>query len=255
MKIAIITLVVIYLLICSAFYIFQRSFLYFPQPASYVKAITTKFNNRGQKLSGWVINPGKTRLLLYYGGNASAIETHIDFLSQVAPDYTIYLIPYRGYGNNHGTPSEQALYSDALHVYDKLKNEYQSISLVGRSLGSGVATLVAANRDVDKLVLITPYDSIENVAKEHYPFLPVSLLATDRFLSLDRADKISAKTLIVIASEDKVISRERSENLVKNFNPQGLKKVIIEGLGHNDISSSDRYSESIREFLQVAMND
>ncbi|MDQ7050061.1 MAG: hypothetical protein Q9M92_11190 [Enterobacterales bacterium] len=110
-----------YLAICSYFYFFQRSFLYFPQPANYVKAITTHFNNGKQELSGWVINPGK--IIYYYitAGMPVLLKSTLIFLADISPDYTVYLIPYRGYGNNSGDPSEEALYSDALHVYDKLR--------------------------------------------------------------------------------------------------------------------------------------
>ncbi len=240
-----------YLAICLLFYIFQRSFLYFPQPAGYANEITTTFDNRGQKLTGWVLNPGQKQLLLYYGGNASAIENNIGFFEQVAPQHTIYLIPYRGYGNNKGTPSEEALYADALHIYDVLKKNYESITLMGRSLGTGVATFVAANRDIDKLVLATPFDSIENVAKGFYPFLPVAILTKDKYLSAERAHKITAKTLILIAEKDQIIVRERSEALATQFDSSLLTKVIVSGAGHNDISLYADYIESVQKFLML----
>jgi pimeloyl-ACP methyl ester carboxylesterase len=251
MKILFGILVFGYLAICILFYIFQRSFLYFPQPASYANAITTTFNNNGQKLTGWVINPGQKQLLLYYGGNASAIENNIEFFNQVAPQHTVYLIPYRGYGNNQGSPTEEALYSDALHIYERLKDNYESVTLMGRSLGSGVATFVAANRKVDKLVLSTPYDSIQNIAKTHYPFLPVSLLTRDKYLSAERAGKITAETLILIAEKDKIIVRERSEALVSQFDSNLLTKVIVLGADHNNISLHTEYIKSVQEFLKT----
>jgi len=241
-----------YLAICVLFYFFQRSFLYFPQPAGYANEITTTFINNGQKLTGWVLNPGQKNLLLYYGGNASAIENSIDFFNQVAPQHTVYLIPYRGYGNNKGTPTEEALYSDALHIYEHLVNNYDEVTLMGRSLGAGVATFVAANRKINKLILVTPFDSIVNVAKTHYPFLPVSLLATDQFLSSERASKITAKSLILIAEKDQIIVRERSEVLASQFDSNLLTKVIVPGADHNDISLHSEYIESVREFLKVA---
>jgi len=251
MKIFIITLVLVYLLICLLFYIFQRSFLYFPQPAGQVDATGISFDNKGQILTGWILNPGQQQALIYYGGNAGAIENNIDFLGKVATDYSIYLIPYRGYGNNQGKPTEKALYSDAVYIYDQVIKRHQSISLMGRSLGSGIATYVAANRQVEQLILSTPYDSIQNVAKEHYPFLPVSLLATDKFLSIERAAKISSKTLILIAEDDRVISRARSEALAKAFAGEILSKRLIKGAGHNDISLYPTYATEIEEFLKV----
>lgn len=240
-----------YLTICLLFFIFQRSFLYFPQAASYVNEITTTFDNQGQKLTGWVINAGQKHLLLYYGGNASAIENNIDFFKEAAPQHTVYLIPYRGYGNNKGTPTEDALYLDALHIYEALKNNYESVTLMGRSLGSGIATFVAANREINQLILVTPYDSIENVAKNHYPFLPVSLLTKDKYLSAERAVNITAKTMILIAEKDQIIVRERSEALASQFDSNLLTKVIISGADHNDISTHADYISNVQEFLTI----
>ncbi len=249
MKTFIIIIIVAYLLICAIFFIFQRSFLYFPQPASYVNEITTHFDNNGQSLSGWVINVGQDNMLLYYGGNASAIESNINMLKEIAPQHTIYLIPYRGYGNNKGKPTEEGLYSDALHIYDVLKEGYKNVALIGSSLGSGVATFVAANRQVEKLVLVTPYDSISNVGQAHYPFLPVKWLAKDQFQSVLLAPKIEAKTLILIAENDKIILRERSEALANQFKPSLLTKVIVAGAEHNNISATAEYTQTIHNFL------
>jgi len=254
MKILVAIILLGYFAICALFFIFQRSFLYFPQPAgsvirngSPIEAI--EFKNDEQLLTGWVLNLGQEKALLFYGGNAGIIENTIGFFNQIAPNHTVYLIPYRGYGNNAGKPTEEGLYSDALYVYDQIKNQHQSVDLMGRSLGTGVATYVAANRSVNRLILSTPYDSIQNVAKEHYPFLPVSLLARDRFLSADRAPKIKAETLILIAENDKVIPRQRSEALAKEFDQQLLTKIVISNADHNDISLHAQYVESVRDFL------
>ncbi len=111
--------------------------------------------------------------------------------------YTVYLIPYRGYGNNAGTPAEQVLYSDAVQIYTTIKDQHDSVSLMGRSLGSGIATYVAANRQVDKLILVTPFDSIENVAKDIYWMFPVSLLIKDKFRSSERVKDITAPNLYI----------------------------------------------------------
>ena len=255
MKTFFILVLLAYFSICLLFYIFQRSFLYFPQPTGIVdknsfQIESIEFQNQQQILNGWILNPGKQKALLFYGGNAGVIENTIGFFSQVAPNHTVYLIPYRGYGENSGQPTEKSLYSDALSIYDQIKEQYESIDLMGRSLGSGVATYVAVNRPVGQLILSTPYDSIENVAKGLYPFLPVSLLAKDKYLSIDRAPKVSAKTLILFAENDRVIPRERSEALAEKFDQSLLTKVIIARAGHNDISGYSRYVESVQAFLE-----
>jgi len=254
MKTFFILVLLAYFAICLLFYIFQRSFLYFPQATGIVdkkvfQIESIEFNNKQQLLKGWVLNSGRQKALLFYGGNAGVIENTIGFFNQVAPNHTVYLIPYRGYGENSGQPTEDNLYSDALSVYDQIQDQYENIDLMGRSLGSGVATYVAVNRPVERLILSTPYDSIENVAKGLYPFLPVSLLAKDKYLSIDRVAEITTKTLILIAENDQVIPRERSEALAEKFEQNLLTKVVIARADHNDISGYSEYVNAIAVFL------
>ncbi len=246
-----ISLGLIYLVLCLALFLFQRQFLYFPRSSAFIhNAEPISFSVNDELLSGWLVNKGQSKALLYYGGNAEQIEQNADFFRTHLADYSVFLIPYRGYGDNSGSPTEQSLYRDALSVFDKLVGEYSDISLMGRSLGTGVATYVATQRKVEKLVLITPYDSIENVAKETYWMFPVSWLLKDKFLSADRADKISSLTLILIAEHDRVISRNRSEQLKQRIKQSLLSTQVIEHAGHNNISDFQQYSRSIKDFLE-----
>ena len=121
---------------------------------------------------------------------------------------------------------------------------------MGRSLGSGVATYVAVNRQVEKLLLVTPFDSIENVAKNIYWMFPVSLLIKDKFQSINRVKNISAKTYIFIAENDRVIPRARSEQLIAQFSGQLKDSIVISGADHNDISLYPEYIAGVKRALQ-----
>ena len=243
-------IILLYVGLCFVLFIFQRQLLYFPQPAGAVSGETEiRFDTDGEQLNGWVINREKVKALLYYGGNAERVEDNIAFFKTVLPDYAVYLIPYRGYGNSTGEPSEDSLYGDALHVFDQVKAHHTQISLMGRSLGSGIATYVAANRQVEKLILITPYDSIVNVAKSAYWMFPVSLLIKDKFQSIKWVKNISAKTYIFIAENDTVIPRARSEQLIAQFTEQLINTMLVSGAGHNDISLYPEYVTELKKAL------
>ena len=86
--------------------------------------------------------------LLYFGGNAEDVSYNLPSLSTAFSDYAIYLMHYRGYGGSSGKPSEAALVADALALFDKVNTEHQNITVVGRSLGSGVAVHLASLRPV-----------------------------------------------------------------------------------------------------------
>ena len=256
MKSLLVTVCLIYLGICLALFVLQRKILYFPVPATISGDLpenveVLSFDTDGETLQGWIVNKGQAKALVYYGGNAENIEQNIEFFNSIKTGYSIYLIPYRGYGESTGKPSESKLYQDALYIFDQLSQQHRSMSLMGRSLGTGVATYVAAQRKVENLVLVTPFDSIENVAKNLYWMLPVSLLIRDKYNSLERASSMMADhILILIAEQDEVIPRARTENLIQQLGNRKLESKVIKGAGHNDISLYPEFSLSIRGMLK-----
>jgi len=249
-KMLVLTIIVLYSLVCVAVYIGQRKLLYFPRAGiELADATPIEFSSANRTLSGWIINPGQSRALLYYGGNAEQVEFNSEFFRTVLPSYSVYLVPYRGYGGNGGVPTEKALYQDALNIYDSLSNQHDTVVVMGRSLGSGVATYVAAERRVDKVILVSPYDSIENVAASRYWMFPVKFLLKDRFASIERIPKIDVPILILIAEHDRVIPNKHTENLIHAISPARLTTLLVTGASHNNISTQTAYSNAIRQFL------
>jgi hypothetical protein len=123
---------------------------------------------------------------------------------------------------------------------------------MGRSLGSGVAVQLAAARPVERLVLVTPYDSLVNVAREYFRWLPVGLLMRDRYESARRASQVSAPVLVVIAGDDEIIPRKRSDAIAAAFAPGQARVVVVPGVGHNTLDLSPKYLMSVRTFLSEA---
>jgi pimeloyl-ACP methyl ester carboxylesterase len=168
------------------------------------------------------------------------------------PDRAVYLVNYRGYGGSTGRPSEAALLSDAVATYDWVAARHDRIAVVGRSLGSGVAVALAAQRPVDRLVLVTPFDSIANVAADHFPFFPVRWLLRDRYDSLQRIGEVRAPVLVLIAEHDEVVRRARSDALIAAIPADIRHTVLIRGATHNDISSFPAYWQTLQNFLALA---
>ena len=119
---------------------------------------------------------------------------------------------------------------------------------MGRSLGSGVAVYVAINRKVARMILATPYDSIENVAQDKYPIFPIRILLKDKFESWRRAPLVRAATLVLIAGDDQVVPRSNSDRLIAQFRVRP-DVVVIGQAGHNTISVKSGYAQAIRVFL------
>jgi pimeloyl-ACP methyl ester carboxylesterase len=246
---------VAYLFFAGILYFKQHSLLYFPTPKIPHDFDDMIFSNQGEDLNIIVINKGNQKALLYFGGNSETVAENADRFSETFSDHTVYLVNYRGYGGSTGTPGEKENYDDAEAIYDFLQKQHSDISVMGRSLGSGVATYLASIKNVEKLVLITPYDSIQSVAQARFPIHPMSILLKDKYNSALKAKDVKAETLILIAENDETIKLERTHSLIKAFAKSQTAKIkpiiskTIKGAGHNTILESDRYYRLMRDFL------
>lgn len=239
-----------YLIMCALLYTKQRSMLYYPTPpVNSSEAQVIWLSHQEQSLKVWHIPGRSDRSLIYFGGNAEDVAMNIPQFKRLFPEYSIYLHNYRGYGGSTGKASETALFSDAGALYDYVKTKYQEISVIGRSLGTGVAVYLASEKKVSRLVLVTPYDSMVNLARNYYFQVPVSLLLKDKFDSLSRAGRLATPTLVLIAEHDEVIPRKRADALVSALNPEITRVEVIKGAGHNTIGSSPQYEKALSVFL------
>lgn len=246
--------IALYALAASALYRFQRQLIYFPTPAIPHGFTTEKINvkagiNEGQR-NAIVINPGHHHAVLYFGGNAEAVALSAEEFKPFTEDTTIYFVEYSGYGNSTGAPSESQLYLDALAWHERLASKHTHISVIGRSLGSGVATYLAAERPIHKLVLVTPFDSILRVAQNRFSLFPVSFLLKDQFHSDTRAPQITAPTLIMIAKLDSIVPAHHALTLADAFPEQQKTVHIFNTAEHNNISATADYFHKIFDFLK-----
>lgn len=240
-----------YLVLCLFLFLQQRSVLYYPHPPSRTgEADAFWLENENQRLKIWRVKRDSGPALIYFGGNAEDVALNLSNFKRLLPGYSLYLMNYRGYGGSSGSPSQDGLYADSLALYDHVAAAHSHIVVVGRSLGSGMAVYLAAKRPVRAAVLITPYASMVELAKHHYPYVPVNRLLKDRFESTRFAPDIDAPVLTLIAEHDEVIPRKISEKLVETFAPGIAEKVIIKGTYHNTIDSNPDYELSFITFFE-----
>ncbi len=195
------------------------------------------------------INAGQSDAVLYFGGNAENVVFTAPEFIELFPDHTLYLVNYRGYGGSTGQPVERALYADAEAIFDALIPAHRHIAIIGKSLGSGVASWLASVRDIKQLVLVTPYDSIANLAAASYPIFPVQWILQDKYDSVGRASLIRAQTLVIVAQNDRIIPRPHSDNLVAAFPPEQIKVETINNSDHNSITHDAAYYHALKEFI------
>jgi pimeloyl-ACP methyl ester carboxylesterase len=242
-------ILLIYVLVGAVLFFYQRKLIYFPTaniPHNYEQLQLTHEN---VTLEIIVLNQGKKEAILYFGGNAEAVVYSAEDFLSVFPLQTVYLLNYRGYGGSSGQPSEAGIFADALFLFDKVLEKQAIISVIGRSLGSGVATYLASKRPVEKMALISPFDSITSVAQNIYMIFPVFLMLLDKYDSISRVKEIEAKTIILVAEHDEVIPRKHSQRLIDEFPPEQISVKIIADSGHNDISNKVEYYQHLKDFF------
>jgi len=258
-------LLVLFVFYCStlAFLFFkQRSFIFLPTGISKSQEFLLRqfshfevnISHNGFNLHGWFINreiSPEHPLIIYYGGNAEEISHNLFDLEKYEKESLLF-INYRGYGKSTGRPSQASLFSDALFIFDHFSDTYSipstHIILIGCSLGSAVATYVAKQRHVKAVILVSPFDSLVNVAEDHYPVFPVKLLLMHPFDSVQIAQEITTPMIAIIAGQDRIISNERSVKLVEHWGGES-HYVTIKEADHNTISNYPKYWNTIRFFL------
>lgn len=124
----------------------------------------------------------------------------------------------------------------------------QRISVVGRSLGSGVAAHLAAQRPVDRLALVTPFDSLGAVAAGHYPWLPVRLLLRERYDSVAHLRGYGDPLLVLRAGRDEVVPPARTDALIAGLG-RDVEVVAIDQADHNDLHAYPEYGQALARFL------
>jgi pimeloyl-ACP methyl ester carboxylesterase len=238
--------VFLYLGFCALLAAFQRSFIYFPQPRSNPNAAAFTLPAPGATLEITARARKSPDAVLYFGGNAEDVSWSLADLEGAYPDHDLYLMHYRGYGGSTGRPTEAALFADSLALFDHVSADHPRITVVGRSLGSGVAAYLASRRPVSRLVLVTPFDSVLEIAARSFWFVPVRWLLRDRFESTNYAPAITAPTTIIVAEHDVEVPRRHAEALFRLFRPGVATLHVIAGTGHNTISSSPDYAPLLR---------
>ncbi|MFN3232094.1 MAG: alpha/beta hydrolase [Alphaproteobacteria bacterium] len=216
------TLIAVYLAICAIMFFFQRNFLYYPDttPLETIAIgpgwgrVTTQTAD-GLTLAHFhkPAAAGYPTILLFHG-NAGNIGHRLEKFDDLdALGVGVFLTEYRGYGGNPGKPTEDGLYADARSAVAWLADKgvaAADLVIFGASLGSGVATAMAAEladagTPVAALVLEAPYTSIAETAQYHYPWLPARWLTLDRYDSLSRIDRINTELLVLHGEQDRTI--------------------------------------------------
>ncbi|MBF0187531.1 MAG: alpha/beta hydrolase [Magnetococcales bacterium] len=269
-------LIAIPLILYPLLYFGQERLLFHPQPLDPVKREQVLRNHPdsevtitaedGTTLHGWLHRPpgappeegrGAPLIIAFWGNAEEASSVHYDL--HHFRGWAVLSVNYRGYGLSEGEPTEAALFADATTLYDWARRQEgidpERIVLLGRSIGSGVAVHLAAERSVAAVILVTPYDSMVAVAGYHYPYVPVKVMLRHRFDSLARAPKIREPMLALVAERDQTIPPKHAHRLIEAWGGT-TRTITIPNADHNSLVGEPLYWQEIRRFLEeIARGD
>ncbi len=208
----------IYFLVLVFLYFYQRNLLYHPNENNYSEdKISVDIENVRIKTSdniellGWYHekNLKDFKTLIFFHGNAGSLENRIHKLNHFRDmNINFLIIAWRGFSGNNGNPSEQGLYEDGKSAIDWLIKKgvsEKNLILYGESLGTGVATHLAQNKNFAGVILETPFTSMIDAAKKFYPYIPVKLLLKDKFENYKKIKNINSPILVMHGEEDKIV--------------------------------------------------
>jgi uncharacterized protein len=193
---------------------------------------------------------GPGPLLLGFGGNAWNADAVALYLHGLFPASEVVAFHYRGYRPSGGRPSAEALLADSLVVFDHLRRASAPgrTVAVGFSIGAGVAAYLARHRPLAGTILVTPFDSLELLARDHYPWAPVGLLLRHRMPTIDFVRATPTPTALIAAGRDRVVPARRSESL-RRAAPRLVFDRTIADAGHNDLYGHPAFAEAMHEAL------
>ena len=240
--------VVVIVVALGMFWTLQRSLIYFPQgqptgPAGDAGAgaedvaLTTV---DGLELGAWYVpaEDGQPTVLVA-SGNAGHRGLRAPLAAALAQhNLGVLLFDYRGYAGNPGSPSEEGLLDDAraarAFLVEQADVPPEALIYFGESLGAGVVVGLAAEHPPAALVLRSPFTSLADVGRVHYPFLPVRTLLRDRYPVQDTMPRIDVPTVVVLGTSDSIIPPEQSR-AVAAAAPRLRRLVEVPGADHNDL--------------------
>ncbi|TVR91804.1 MAG: alpha/beta hydrolase [Spirochaetaceae bacterium] len=252
---ALIVVLVLYLILVGGGCVVQRRLIYFPEriPMQAAEQLAAQqgleaWRNRDGEVIGWRERESAQELprLLVMHGNAGHALHRRHYIDLLGDAWEVLLLEYPGYGVRGGRPSEPALLEAASEAVEQLRSEDADtpVYLLGESLGSGVACGVAGERpqQIAGLILITPFNSLTEVAAGHFPFLPVRFILRDRYDNVKSLQAYDGPVFVLLAGNDEVVPTRHGEALYNAYDGP-KEKVLIEGAGHNTVLSATTAAE------------
>lgn len=191
--------------------------------------------------------------VLYFHGNRKNITRYAPFAKNFTRNcYEVWMMDYPGFGKSTGERNEQILYDDAYRVY-KMATKYfsaDSIIIYGKSIGTGIAAQLASARTCRRLILETPYYSVDALAKNYFFMYPVNPMTKYEFPAYRFFEKVTVPVSIFHGTKDKIIPYKQSVRLMKKVRSEGELITIKKGK-HNNLNDFEIFHRKLDSLLRL----
>ena len=247
------SLVFVYIFFGMFLYFFQSSFIYFPSNQDFYDCDgflgfdRLNYNNT----NFYFLNSSSDNVLVYYHGNAGSLcdrSSISDFF--IGLNYSLLFVEYSGYGADGLFASKDLILSNVLDVGKFIEeNNFSDAIVVGSSIGSGPASFHSFSFDANKVVLLNPFDSLENVAKERFFFYPVGIILREDYDNVFWLEGFNGSVHIFHSERDEVMDPKYSKALFNSLNKTNNTYTLIEGAGHNDLWAFEDFIYKLRSII------
>jgi len=255
--------IALYIAIGAGLYFLQEKFLFHPEKLSpeHIYNFQTPFkeinlavnNEKNLSIIQFTVPDSVCKgVVLYFHGNRKNIERYASYATNfIKNKYEVWMMDYPGFGKSTGKRSEQILYQDAATLYQMARARFSkdSIIIYGKSIGTGIAAQLASVKDCKRLILETPYYSIDALMSRYAFIYPVGLMAKYHFPNYKYFEKIEVPVTLFHGTKDEIIPYSHSVKLVKENALANL--VTIEKGKHNNLNDSPLFHQQLDSLLQL----
>ena len=232
----------------------QEKLIYYPSPQDFETCVSfsdvEKISYKGTRM--YVDLKGDYVVVVYHGNAGSAC--HRDYLAREInkAGHGYIVVEYAGYSNDSLKPSHKRIRQDVKNVIEYLEHQdVSNIILLGESIGVGVASYHASIKSPSRMILISAFASLKDLARRHFWYYPTFLMVNDVYDNVDLLKEYKGKIVILHGDKDSIIPQASSIKLKESLTTDNITYVSLSGLGHNDLFSSQETYQALQDALTI----
>jgi len=248
-----VTILVLYVAAGMLLFFYQKKVIYQPGEQSFEDcAPLEKYEKIAYNGTRFYLKQQSDEAIVFYHGNGGSACGRSERLAPLfeSSGKSVLFVEYAGYAGEKRQTSKKLILQDVKNVVNFLnQNNYKNITIVGESIGTGAASYHSFLQSPERMILISPFTSIKDIATSTFYMFPTSIILTEDYTNDIWLNEYSKELLIIHGKEDKAISPALSKRLFENVPSLNKTYIEVDGATHNDLYSFDEVMEKMKEFI------